>query len=394
MLRGYAVSPSDGWPSKRCAALDFSRGLRMDKPEPISPTDLYLELGTARAPVLIDVRTDANFDADDRLIVGARRLPENVDQWKLQFAKDHRIVVYGSQGDETSRGVAEALGAFGQEAVSKEASPLGLATGVRKWITRERPKIDRIACPWLIRRFIDPEAEFIYVPAEQVLAEAKAMGAIPYDIPDVEFTHEGERCSFDTFLRIYDIADPPLQRLALIVRGADTSRHDLAPQFSGLFAISLGLSANFPEDHAMLEHGMAIYDASIRGAAAFRRKATAGPPRVKSRSRDKPIEESATMRTRISVLAFILALAFIGKSHAGEIDWAKVDAALGKTASVHGEVHRYGLPRTDLQVTLDGVTIKPALALGGWLGFEPMQDGAVVMGDLVLTETEVNPVMS
>jgi rhodanese-related sulfurtransferase len=97
----------------------------MDKPEPISPTDLYLELGTARAPVLIDVRTDANFDADDRLIVGARRLPENVDQWKLQFAKDHRIVVYGSQGDETSRGVAEALGAFGQEAVSKEASPLG-----------------------------------------------------------------------------------------------------------------------------------------------------------------------------------------------------------------------------------------------------------------------------
>jgi hypothetical protein len=269
-----------------------------------------------------------------------------------------------------------------------------LATGVRKWITRERPKIDRIACPWLIRRFIDPEAEFIYVPAEQVLAEAKAMGAIPYDIPDVEFTHEGERCSFDTFLRIYDIADPPLQRLALIVRGADTSRHDLAPQCSGLFAISLGLSANFPEDHAMLEHGMAIYDASIRGAAAFRRKATAGPPRVKSRSRDKPIEESATMRTRISVLAFILALAFIGKSHAGEIDWAKVDAALGKTASVHGEVHRYGLPRTDLQVTLDGVTIKPALALGGWLGFEPMQDGAVVMGDLVLTETEVNPVMS
>ena len=100
------------------------------------------------------------------------------------------------------------------------------------------------------------------------------------------------------------------------------------------------------------------------------------------------------MRTKISVLAFILALAFIGTSHADEIDWAKVDAALGKTASVQGEVHRYGIPRTDLQVTLDGVAIKPALALSGWLGFEPMQDGTLVMGDLVLTETEVNPVMA
>ena len=100
------------------------------------------------------------------------------------------------------------------------------------------------------------------------------------------------------------------------------------------------------------------------------------------------------MRTKISVLAFILALAFIGKSDADEINWPKVDAALGKTASVQGEVHRYGIPRTDLQVTLDGVTIKPALALGGWLGFEPTQDGTLVMGDLVLTETEVNPVMT
>jgi Domain of Unknown Function (DUF1259) len=100
------------------------------------------------------------------------------------------------------------------------------------------------------------------------------------------------------------------------------------------------------------------------------------------------------MRTRTSVLIFIMALAFIGEANAGEIDWPKVDAALGKSASVQGEVHRYGIPRSDLQVTLDGVAIKPALALGGWLGFEPMQDGALVMGDLVLTETEVNPVMS
>ena len=100
------------------------------------------------------------------------------------------------------------------------------------------------------------------------------------------------------------------------------------------------------------------------------------------------------MRTKISVFAFILVLAFIAKAQAGEIDWAKVDAALGKTASVQGEVHRYGIPRSDLQVTVDGVTIKPALALGGWLGFEPIADGALVMGDLVLTEPEIDPVMA
>ena len=126
---------------------------------------------------------------------------------------------------------------------------------------REHPKIDRIACPWLIRRFIDPNAEFIYVPKDQVLAVAQQMGGIPYDIDGVEFTHEGERCSFDTILRIYEIKDPALDHLATIVRGADTSRHDLSPQCGGLFAISLGLSANFPDDHEMLKHGMVIYDA-------------------------------------------------------------------------------------------------------------------------------------
>jgi hypothetical protein len=130
-----------------------------------------------------------------------------------------------------------------------------------KWVTRERPKIDRIACPWLIRRFIDPNAEFIYVPKDQVLSVARQTGATPYDIDGVEFTHEGERCSFDTILRIYEIRDLPLDHLATIVRGADTSRHDLSPQCGGLFAISLGLSANFPDDHEMLRHGMVMYDA-------------------------------------------------------------------------------------------------------------------------------------
>ena len=130
-----------------------------------------------------------------------------------------------------------------------------------KWVTREHPKIDRIACPWLIRRFIDPQAEFIYVPTKDVLDVAKETGGTPYDIDGVEFTHEGERCSFDTILRIYGIKDPALDHLAEIVRGADTSRHDLAPQCGGLFAISLGLSANFPDDHEMLGHGMVMYDA-------------------------------------------------------------------------------------------------------------------------------------
>jgi hypothetical protein len=130
------------------------------------------------------------------------------------------------------------------------------------WVTREHPKIDRIACPWLIRRFIEPEAGFLYVPAESVFAVAAKTGAVPYDIPGAEpFAHEGELCSFDAFLKHYDLKDPALHRLALIVRGADTARHDLAPQAAGLHAISLGLSANFPDDHAMLEQGMVIYDA-------------------------------------------------------------------------------------------------------------------------------------
>lgn len=130
-----------------------------------------------------------------------------------------------------------------------------------KWITREHPKIDRIACPWLIARFIDQAAEFLYVPASMVLSTAKDTGATPYDIPGVAMGHDGELCSFDSFLREYKLNDPALIRLATIVRGADTDRLDLAPQAAGLLAISLGLSRNFPNDHEMLQQGMIIYDA-------------------------------------------------------------------------------------------------------------------------------------
>lgn len=130
-----------------------------------------------------------------------------------------------------------------------------------KWVTRERPKIDRIACPWLISRFIDQAPEFLYVPADKVLDTARETGATPYDIPGVEMGHDGELCSFDTFLRKYKLTDPALQRLATIVRGADTDRLDLAPQAAGLLAISLGLSRNFSDDHEMLKQGIIIYDA-------------------------------------------------------------------------------------------------------------------------------------
>jgi len=147
-----------------------------------------------------------------------------------------------------------------------------------KWVTRERPKIDRIACPWLILRFIDPQAEFLYVPAERVLAVAPETGALPYDIPGVELSHVGERCSFDAFLAKYRLTNPALQRLAVIVRGADTSRLDLAPQCAGLYAISLGLSATFADDHEMLRHGLVLYDALYAWCDKLQNETHSWPP--------------------------------------------------------------------------------------------------------------------
>ena len=130
-----------------------------------------------------------------------------------------------------------------------------------RWITRERPKIDRIACPWLIKRFIDKEAEIVYVPFDQVALKARELDAIPFDVPDVEFTHYGEKCTFDALVEKYTIKDPAVHTMAVIVRGADTDRHDLAVQSSGLWAISAGLSYNFKDDHELLEKGMLLYDA-------------------------------------------------------------------------------------------------------------------------------------
>ncbi|MEK7223985.1 MAG: chromate resistance protein ChrB domain-containing protein [Pseudomonadota bacterium] len=148
-----------------------------------------------------------------------------------------------------------------------------------KWVTRERPKIDRIACPWLIACYIDKTPEFLFVPTGQVLAVARETGAVPYDIPGVEMSHEGEFCSFDTFLKKYNLTDPALHQLAVIVRGADTSRLDLAPQASGLLALSLGLSRVCADDHEMLRHGMVMYDALYAWCCDCQKETHGWPPK-------------------------------------------------------------------------------------------------------------------
>ena len=147
-----------------------------------------------------------------------------------------------------------------------------------KWVTRERPKIDRIACPWLIARFIDKAPEFLYVPSDQVLAVAANAGAIPYDVAGVEMTHVGELCSFDAFLKKYNLTDPALQHVAEIVRAADTGKPEASPQAHGLLAISLGLSKNFSDDHEMLAHGMVLYDALYSWCLSLRGETHGWPP--------------------------------------------------------------------------------------------------------------------
>jgi rhodanese-related sulfurtransferase len=258
----------------------------------ISPAQLAAALGSPSAPLVLDVRRPARFAESQRILPAARHCaPEDV----ARFAAGHTpgdVVVYCVYGHEVGLEAARTLRAAGwnarylaggieggQDGVDapqavadwrdqplprlRKRADLGV-TGEKpsRWITRERPKIDRIACPWLIRRFIDRQAEFFYVPAAQVFDEAKRLGAVPYDIPDAPITHEWELCSFDALLKAFDLDDPALRKLALIVRGADTDRLSLAPQSGGLLALSLGLSAlHAHDDHAMLEAAMPMYDA-------------------------------------------------------------------------------------------------------------------------------------
>jgi rhodanese-related sulfurtransferase len=239
----------------------------MDAPA-ISAASLRQSLASARPPLVIDVRKVPTFLGAPDLIRGAlRRDPLRVDEWMRTLPQDADVVVYCVHGHEVSQGAAKALGAHYLEGGIEAWRAAGGALAAKprdastRWVTRERPKIDRIACPWLVRRFVDPDAEFLYVPAPDVKRVAAEREAVPYDIPDVEFSHEGERCSFDAFLRHFGLGEPALDELARIVRGADTNRMDLAPQAAGLAAVSLGLSLNCKDDLEMLEHGMTLYDA-------------------------------------------------------------------------------------------------------------------------------------
>ncbi len=243
-------------------------------PTSISPHDLYGRIGTGAAPVFIDVRRDDAFIADDSLIVGAlRRRPDEVQVWGKKIPLQRPVIVYCKQGRDVSQGVCETLCHSGLQASYLEGGIAAWKTNglpvrrkarvhsEQKWVTREHPKIDRIACPWLVSRLVNPLAEFVYVPADEVLAVAKRDEATPYDIKNIDFGHQGDRCSFDAIVSAYDIHDPALDHLATIVRGADTSRPDLSPVCEGLLAISYGLSGNFPDDHEMLRHGLIVYDA-------------------------------------------------------------------------------------------------------------------------------------
>ncbi len=241
----------------------------------IDSPSLFSHLGSPNAPLLLDVRRDAAFDADDRLIAGALRPPADLVEFAGRMAQGRQVVVYCVRGHEVSQDAASALRASGLAALylvgGIEAWKAGKfptvlrrpewrVPGGSRWITRERPKIDRIACPWLIRRFIDPLATFEYVPAASVLAEAQARSAVAYDLPGAPVTHRGERCSFDALIEDFALDDPALARLATIVRGADTNRLDLAPECAGLLATSLGLSQRFSDDHEMLAHALPVYD--------------------------------------------------------------------------------------------------------------------------------------
>jgi rhodanese-related sulfurtransferase len=228
--------------------------------------------GPAR-PLVIDVRRPTAFLESAHMVRGAlRRVPDTVDEWGRSLPSSNPVVVYCVHGREVSQAVAAALAGRGLAAFCLEGGIEAWLTAggaadsqprhaPTRWVTRERPKIDRIACPWLVARFVDQDAEFLYAPTDEVRGVALAKDAVAFDIPDVHFPHVDERCSFDAFVQHYGLADPALAELARIVRGADTASFDLAPQAAGLAAISLGLSRNYPDDHAMLQQGIVMYDA-------------------------------------------------------------------------------------------------------------------------------------
>lgn len=247
----------------------------------ISPEELWRLIGTPNTPQILDVRrADAFKSAPDLLPAAMRREPQNLAEWAAALDPARPIVVACKAGHEVSQSIAADLRARGLNASvltggyagwSKTKLPLVDKAALGRfapkrpsvWVTRRRPKIDRVACPWLIRRFLDPEAKILFVDPPEVPNVAKETGGIPFDIEGVELSHEGPRCSFDTMLQLFGLeSEPSLAKLALIVRGADTARPDIAPEAAGLHAISLGLSELAgDDDHGLLRRGFMVYDA-------------------------------------------------------------------------------------------------------------------------------------
>ena len=247
----------------------------MPQPNQISPPQLMRLIGTPEAPTVLDVRLPDDLARDPRLIPGSLVRPHD-DLGPIPPGQ--RVVVVCAKGRKLSEGVAALLraqgiaaevldgGAVAWAAAGLPMVPMAALPATDLWVTRHRPKIDRIACPWLIRRFIDPTARFLFVAPAEVPAVAQLFHATPFDIEGVFWSHRGETCTFDTMIAEFGLATPALDRLALVVRAADTDRHDLSPQAAGLLAISVGLSRQFRDDLQQLEAGMTIYDALYRWA--------------------------------------------------------------------------------------------------------------------------------
>jgi rhodanese-related sulfurtransferase len=246
----------------------------------LSPLELAQRLAAFPPPALIDVRREPVFAADPHVIPSALwRPPEAVAEWASMLEPWRSVVVYCAHGHDVGQGVAEALRqrgldarplAGGLDAWRNSDRPTTTWRPPTRWVTRERPKIDRIACPWLVRRFIDPAAELFYVPADEVRAFAAENDATAFDIADVPYGHAGTECTFDAFIRRHHLEDPALGQLATIVRAADTSTLERAAEAAGLLAFSRGLSTLFADDHAMLKWGMLVYDALYAHCRASR----------------------------------------------------------------------------------------------------------------------------
>jgi rhodanese-related sulfurtransferase len=247
----------------------------------ISPDKLSRLIGTANAPTLIDVRIDEDFTADPRIIPGAvRRSHQDVQHWASDFS-GRTVIVICHAGQKLSEGtaawlrhgniVAEIL--EGGQVAWNEAKlptvpfdkiPKRDGRGRTVWVTRARPKVDRIACPWLIRRFVDPDAVILFVAPAEVPDVAERFGATPFDIEHVFWSHRGELCTFDIMVKEFGLSTPALERLATMVRAADTDRLDLSPEAPGLLAASLGLSRMYDDDLEQLDAGILLYDAFYR----------------------------------------------------------------------------------------------------------------------------------